>query len=52
MQVHVLIEHCLLRKFDALQTEAALVYYGIAPCFTRIGEGSYCPSLLQRCPLA
>lgn len=36
-QVHCLIEHCLLRNMDALQTEAALEALGIASCFTRIG---------------
>lgn len=36
-QVHVMIEHCLLMRLDALQTELALMSQGVPRCMTRIG---------------
>lgn len=37
LQVHVMIEHCLLKGLDALQTEYALISQGVPRCMTRIG---------------
>lgn len=37
LQVHVMIEYCLLLGLDALQTENLLLGYGVPCCMTRIG---------------
>jgi len=37
LQVHVLIEHCLIRGLDALESQVALQRYGVPPCVTSIG---------------
>lgn len=38
LQVHVLIEYCLLSNMDALYTERYLWTRGISPCITRSGK--------------
>ena len=44
LQVHVMIEHCLLMRLDAIQTEHALVFQGVPRCMTRIGNNMMCIS--------
>ena len=37
LQVHILIEHCLVRGLDALESQVALQGFGIPSCVTCIG---------------